>query len=138
MVLNLGLLIFSFIVTSVLIVPFINLLYRLRFIRRVEGSKKKGAKQSVFDKLHDWKAGTPVGAGIFIVGVVSILFALIFPLASYAGVFVSAAYRVADEINIIFFTFISFFILLIAFSIVLVFHSMLALSLNGRTQGYQP
>ncbi|KKR71100.1 MAG: Phospho-N-acetylmuramoyl-pentapeptide-transferase [Candidatus Woesebacteria bacterium GW2011_GWA2_40_7b] len=55
----LGILIFSFTVASLLIVPFINLLYKLKMLRRNEG---KGAKkQSLFDKLHDKKAGTPTG-----------------------------------------------------------------------------
>lgn len=108
MALNLGLLIFSFIVTSILIVPFINLLYKLRFTRRVEAAKAKGVKQAVFDKLHDWKAGTPVGAGILIVGAVAVLFGVIFPFISYIGVFVSASYSVFEEINILFFTFFSF------------------------------
>lgn len=102
----LGLLIFSFIVTSVAIVPFINLLYRLRFTRRREAPKK--GKVSPFDKLHDWKAGTPVGGGILIVALVSIFFAILFPALAYLGVYISAAYNIRNEINVIFFTFLSF------------------------------
>lgn len=106
MALYLGLLVFSFIVNAVLVVPFINLLYKLRFTRRIEAPKN--GKIPVFDKLHDKKAGTPVGGGILIVTTVSVLFALIFPLASYLGVYVRGAYDVASEIKIIFFTFLSF------------------------------
>lgn len=106
MALFLGLLIFSFIITGVAIVPFINLLYRLKFTRRREAPKR--GKASAFDKLHDWKAGTPVGGGILIVALVAILFAILFPTLSYLGVYISAAYEIRDEINIIFFTFLSF------------------------------
>ena len=106
MALNLGLLIFSFFITALLIVPFIDLLYKLRFTRRVEASKT--GKKAFFDKIHDVKAGTPVGGGILIVFCVSILFAIIFPLIAYMGVKISAAYEVRSEINILFFTFLSF------------------------------
>lgn len=110
MSLSLGLLIFSFFVTSVLIVPYINLLYKLRFLRKKEGVKGKGAP-SVFDKLHDWKAGTPVGGGILLVIIITLLFGLFFPLLSFLGVFITAAYDVKAEINILLFTFLSFAVL---------------------------
>lgn len=106
MALNLGLLIFSFFVTALLIVPFIDLLYKLRFTRRVEAGKT--GRKSVFDTLHDIKAGTPVGGGMLIVFCVSVLFAVLFPLIAYMGVKISAAYNVRSEINILFFTFLSF------------------------------
>lgn len=109
MVLNLGLLIFSFIVTSLLVVPFINLLYKLRFIRRAEAPKK--GKVPLFDKIHDKKAGTPVGGGLIVVGVVSVLFAIIFPLISYLGVYIQKAYPLRSEVQIIFFAFLSFALL---------------------------
>lgn len=109
MALYLGLLVFSFIVNAISVVPFINLLYKLHFIRRVEAPKK--GKVPFFDKLHDKKAGTPVGGGILIVATVTLLFALIFPLASRLGVYIRGAYDVRSEINIIFFTFLSFALL---------------------------
>lgn len=106
MSLYLGLLIFSFIITSILIVPFINVLYKLRFTRRKEAPKT--GKVPVFDKMHDIKAGTPLGGGILVILVVSLLFAALFPPISYMGVFISAAYNVQEEIKIIFFTFLAF------------------------------
>lgn len=109
MALNLGLLVFSFILTSILVVPFINLLYKLRFTRRTEAAQS--GKISAFDKLHDKKAGTPVGGGVIIVAVVSLLFAIVYPLVSYLGVYIQGAYRVSSEIQIIFFSFISFAVL---------------------------
>ena len=104
--LALGLIIFSFLCTSVLIVPFIDLLYKLKLTRRKEAPKK--GKIPLFDKLHDKKAGTPVGGGILIIFVVSLLFFTIFPLARYLGVFIQSAYDLRSELFIIFFTFISF------------------------------
>ena len=106
MVLFLGLLISSFIVTSIAIVPFINFLYRLKLTRRKEAPKK--GKVPLFDKLHDWKAGTPIGGGILIIVLVSLIYALLFPLLRYLGVYVTAVYHLRDEVNIIFFTFIAF------------------------------
>lgn len=103
--LALGLIIFSFLVTSILVVPFIDLLYRIRLTRRVEGGKKAKA---LFDRLHDTKAGTPIGGGILIILVVSGLFGLVFPLITYMGVFVESAYNLREELKIIFITFISF------------------------------
>lgn len=106
MALLLGLLIFSFIITGLLIVPFINLLYRLKFTRRREGFQHK--KKSLFDLMHDWKAGTPVGGGILIIAVVSLLFIFLFPVISYLGIHVTTAYTLADELRVIFFAFIGF------------------------------
>lgn len=109
MALNLGLLIFSFIATSIFIVPFINLLYKLKFTRRREAPKK--GKIPFFDKVHDKKAGTPIGGGILIIVFVSLAFAIIFPLVSYLGVPISAAYDVRGEVHIILLTFVSFALL---------------------------
>jgi len=104
--LALGLLIFSFLITSVLVVPFIDLLYKLKFTRPKEAPKK--GKVPLFDKLHDIKAGTPVGGGILIILVVSILYALLFPLVSYMGVYIQSAFELKKELFVIFFTFIAF------------------------------
>jgi phospho-N-acetylmuramoyl-pentapeptide-transferase len=105
----LGLLIFSFMVTSVLIVPFINLLYRARFTRQAQKTKDAFNKPTpIFDTLHKHKKGTPVGGGLLVIGVVCVLFALLFPLLKYLGVYISSNYSINEEVNIIFFSFISF------------------------------
>jgi len=104
--LALGLILFSFLITSVLVVPFINLLYKLRLIRRKEAPKK--GKIPLFDKLHDIKAGTPVGGGILIIAIVCLLFFILFPLISYMGVYIQSAFNLKKELFIIFFTFIAF------------------------------
>lgn len=105
----LGLVIFSFLITSVLVVPFIDLLYKLNLTRRKEAPKK--GKTPLFDKLHDKKAGTPVGGGVLVIFVVTLLFSLVFPLSKYLGVFIQSAYDLRTELFIIFFTFISFGVL---------------------------
>ena len=104
--LALGLILFSFLITSVLVIPFIDLLYKFRLIRRKEAPKK--GKIPLFDKLHDIKAGTPVGGGILIIAIVCLLFFIIFPLISYMGVYIQSAFNLKKELFIIFFTFISF------------------------------
>lgn len=112
MALLLGLLIFSFTVTAILLVPFINLLYRLRFTRRFQVTRDAfNRKTPIFDKFHQHKQGTPVGGGLLVIGVVSLLFLLLLPLAKYLGVFVTQVYPLKEEIHVLFFTFISFGIL---------------------------
>jgi len=109
MALLLGLLIFSFVVTSVALVPFINLLYKLRFTRRDQTTKDAFDHPTpIFDKLHSHKKGTPVGGGFLVICVVALLFFLLFPLAKYLGVFVTHVYPIKEEIHVIFFTFLSF------------------------------
>lgn len=107
--LALGLVLFSFLITSLVIVPFIDLLYKLKLTRRREAPKK--GKIPLFDKLHDVKAGTPVGGGILLIIVVSSIFALLFPFASRMGVLIRSSFDFKTELFVIFFTFISFGIL---------------------------
>lgn len=108
----LGLLIFSFISTSLLLIPFINLLYKLRFQRRDQKTKDVFDKPTpIFDSFHNNKKGVPVGGGFLIVFWVSLLFAFLFPFIKFLGVNVTHVYPISHEINIIFFTFISFSLL---------------------------
>lgn len=70
----LGLAILSFFLTSLLIVPFINFIYRFKLQRATQKTKDIFKHPTpVFDKLHGWKVGTPVGGGILIIGIVSLL-----------------------------------------------------------------
>jgi phospho-N-acetylmuramoyl-pentapeptide-transferase len=103
--LALGIVIFSFLITAILVVPFIDLLYKIKLTRRVEGGKNS---KSLFDKLHDKKAGTPIGGGLLIILVVSILFTILMPLISHLGVFINSSFDLGSEKFIILFTFISF------------------------------
>ena len=112
MALMLGLLIFSFIINSVLIVPFINVLYKLKFLRQKQETKDAfGKKTPIFDRFHKHKAGTPVGGGILIVFLTTLLFLLLLPILNFLGIEITSIYPIKDEINIIFFTFISFALL---------------------------
>ena len=112
MALFLGLLIFSFAITSILIVPFINLLYKIKFLRAEQKTTDfQGSRASIFDKFHRQKAGTPVGGGLLIILIVFILYVFLFPLLSHLGVYVTAVFPIKEELNILFFTFISFGIL---------------------------
>ncbi len=109
----LSVLILSFILTSITIVPFINLLYKLKFQRAQQDTRDAfGVLTPIFNKFHEKKAGVPVGGGILIIGVVSILFALLIPLIEKFGITVTSNYKnIQDEINILFFTFLSFGVL---------------------------
>lgn len=104
--LALGLILFAFLITSITLVPFIDLLYKLRLTRKKEAPKK--GKVPLFDKLHDIKAGTPVGGGILIILVVTLLFVFLFPFAARMGVYIRSSYDFKVELFVIFFTFISF------------------------------
>ena len=107
-----GLLIFSFTITSVLIIPFINLLYKFRFQRKKQETKDAFNRPTpIFDRFHKHKAGTPIGGGFLVVLLVSLQFAILLPLLKYLGVFVSANFPINDEINILFFTFFTFALL---------------------------
>jgi len=106
----LGLLFFSFIVTSILIVPFINTLYRLNFKRAEQQTLDAfGKRMPIFDRLHGKKAGTPVGGGLLVIIVVAVLFTVMLPIIEYSGVQITSVYQnIQHEVNVIFFTFFSF------------------------------
>lgn len=106
----LGIVLFSFITTSIWIVPFINALYRLKFQRAKQVTLDAfGRRTPIFDRFHGKKAGVPVGGGFLVVAVVSLLFAAIMPLLGVFGIDVTSIYRNAQgEIHVLFFTFLSF------------------------------
>jgi len=105
----LGLVLFSFLITSVLVVPFINILYRLKFQRKQQKTLDFQNKRTpVFDKFHSQKSGTPVGGGILIILSVSFMFLLILPILKISNIHISQNYNLASETQIIFFTFLSF------------------------------
>lgn len=70
----LGLTILSCFITAILLVPFIDFLYKIKLRRKNQVTKDMFSnKTPVFDKYNSWKVGTPFGGGILIVLVVSIL-----------------------------------------------------------------
>lgn len=70
----LGLSILSFFITGILLIPFIDFLYKVKLQRAKQKTKDIFNQATpIFDKLHAWKAGTPFGGGILIILVVSVL-----------------------------------------------------------------
>jgi|SRR3989344_6751301 len=70
----LGLVILSFFITGVLLIPFIDFLYKIKLQRANQKTKDPFNKRTpIFDKFHGWKAGTPIGGGILIILVVVVL-----------------------------------------------------------------
>lgn len=107
--LYLGLLLFSFLITSILVVPFINLLYKLKFQRQVQKTTDfQNKRTAIFDKFHNQKSGTPVGGGLLIIISVCLLFIILFPILKFSRIFISSNYHITHELAILFFTFISF------------------------------
>jgi phospho-N-acetylmuramoyl-pentapeptide-transferase len=110
--LYLGLLLFSFLTNSILVIPFINLLYRLKFQRRSQVTLDFQNKHTtIFDKFHSQKSGTPVGGGLLVIVSVTVMFAFLFPLLQVSNIYISSNYQISREVMIIFFTFISFAVL---------------------------
>lgn len=109
MQLLLFLLLVSFLTISVLLVPFINLLYKVKFQRQKQITKDIfEVKTPIFDKLHSWKTGTPVGGGLLVILVVTVLFGALLFLRIIQGSQITSLYPVEKEIFILLFTFLSF------------------------------
>jgi phospho-N-acetylmuramoyl-pentapeptide-transferase len=70
----LGLVLLSLFVTGVLLIPFIDFLYKMKFRRLKQKTVDMFNKPTpTFDKFNNWKAGTPFGGGILIIVIVCIL-----------------------------------------------------------------
>jgi len=69
-----GFSILSLVITAILLVPFIDFLYKIK-LRRTSQNHKDVFNQGerFFDKLSAWKVGTPFGGGLLIIAVVTIL-----------------------------------------------------------------
>ncbi len=105
----LGLILLSFFVISILLVPYINLLYKIRFIRQKQKTKDMfDVRTPIFDRLHGHKAGTPVGGGALIILVVTVLYLVITYLNPHMGISRTSVYPFKKEVEILLFTFISF------------------------------
>lgn len=106
----LGILLTSFAFTSAAIVPFINMLYHLKFQRARQISKDVfGELTSVFNKFHQHKGGIPVGGGLLVIAVVSILFGVLIPVLENVGIPITSVHANGwAEVIILFFTFITF------------------------------
>lgn len=101
----LGLTLLSLVITGILIVPFIDFLYKkIKLTRQKQKTVDIFNKPTpFFDKLNSWKVGTPFGGGLLIIVVVTIL-----SLWSYGIFNVSASLW---EAFVLIFAFVSFGIL---------------------------
>lgn len=69
-----GFAILSFFITAILLVPFIDFLYKLKLQRQLQVTRDPLNKRTIeFDKLSKWKVGTPIGGGLLIIFVVTLL-----------------------------------------------------------------
>lgn len=109
MVFLLGALLFSWVLTSSLYIPFIRLLYNLRMQRMKQVTLDAFNKRTpIFDNFHQNKAGTPVGGGVLVILVTAILLPIALLLMKYFWIPVTSVYPMMAEIKILLFTFISF------------------------------
>ncbi|MFZ5845661.1 MAG: phospho-N-acetylmuramoyl-pentapeptide-transferase [Patescibacteria group bacterium] len=109
MALLLGLLLFSWFVTSLAYIPFIRLLYKWRFRRlRQKTLDAFDRRTPIFDRFHQKKAGTPVGGGLLVILWTTIFFPLTLLLFKYFWIPVTAVYPMMSEIKVLLFTFVSF------------------------------
>ncbi len=105
----LGILIFSFLINSILIIPFINFLYTLKFTRRRQETRDPlGERTKIFDLLNNTKAGTPVGGGILLIVMQIIISAFVFLIFQMSDVKITHLYHLKKELFIILFTMLSF------------------------------
>lgn len=108
----LGILLFSWLVSSFLYVPFIKLLYTWRFQRLKQKTLDAFEKRTpIFDRFHQKKAGTPVGGGLLIILITTLMFPFTLLIMKYFWIPITSVYPMGSEIKILLFTFVSFGIL---------------------------
>ena len=100
----------SFLVHFICFIPFINFLYKRKMQRASQETKDPfGRNTPIFDKHNSHKVGVPVGGGILIIILTSILFFIYMIWFLYTKQFMSINYpSLITEIVVLFFTFISF------------------------------
>lgn len=100
----------SFIANFALIIPFINLLYRIKFQRANQTTKDAFDKPTpIFDRFHHHKKGTPVGGGILlVVTTIVFFFFFLFLYALFNKKILTNYPSLISEIKILLFTFGSF------------------------------
>lgn len=71
----LGLTLLSLVLTLILIIPFIDFLYKIKLRRPEQQTVDIFNKPTpLFDKYNAWKVGTPFGGGFLIIAIVSVVF----------------------------------------------------------------
>src|SRR5476651_323184 len=100
----LGLTLLSLFITSILIIPFIDFLYKIKLRRQKQSTTDLFDKPTpIFDKFNGWKVGTPFGGGLLIIFVSTSVFLWTFGILNIS--------IHPWEAFVILFTFISFGIL---------------------------
>lgn len=100
----------SFCLNFFLFIPFIDLLYKLKFQRGLQKTRDIFDKLTpIFDKFHGKKVGTPVGGGILLVLTTLFLFLLFIVIMIVFNIDISSNYpSIISEIKILLFTFLFF------------------------------
>lgn len=107
-----GLILLSFFTISLLLVPFINFLYKIKLHRMPQKTVDIFERRTpIFDRLHAHKVGTPVGGGLLVIFVVSFLTIVLIFWQNFTGLGISSIYPFEKEIFVLLFTFIGFGIL---------------------------
>lgn len=106
----LGILLVSFFLTAVLLIPFINLLYKFKLQRQKQKTRDAfNHLTPIFDNHNQQKAGIPIGGGLLIICIVTLFFLMSFPVLFYFWIPITSIYsNIAAEIKVLLFTFISF------------------------------
>lgn len=100
----------SFIINLIVIIPFINFLYRVKLQRKFQETKDAfNIPTPIFDRFNRHKIGTPVGGGILIISTTVLVFSIFLMLLAFFGQKLAGNYpSVTSEVKIILFSFISF------------------------------
>ena len=104
-----GVVLFSWLLHSLLYIPYIRMLYTIRFQRLKQVTLDAFNKRTpLFDKFHQHKAGTPVGGGLLIILLTTILLPAVLFLMYYFWLPITSVYPLLTEVRVILFTFVSF------------------------------
>lgn len=100
----------SLFLNFLLIIPFINFLYKLKFQRQNQQTKDAFNKPTpIFDRFNKAKTGTPIGGGILIAATTVFLFIFFICLFVFFNFDLQSNYpSILSEIKIIIFTFLGF------------------------------
>ena len=103
----------SFITNLILIIPFIDFLYKVKFQRAKQETRDAFDERTpIFDKLHARKVGIPVGGGVLISATTLVMFISCIAFYMLSGKKIVSNYpSVIAEIKIVVFTLISFSLL---------------------------
>lgn len=100
----------SFLVNVILIVPFINFLYKTKMQRAQQKTKDAFNKSTpIFDKFNKHKAGTPVGGGLLIITTTVLLYLLFISIFNLFRIPLQTNFpSIFAESKILLFTILSF------------------------------